>query len=367
MKSKQVIKSLFLITAFSLGLNLTSCSDDGATKKVKTMKDPFQTTGAESLTAEKQKIYLQRGLTDTAYQAVLAKVKETEQEIKKYGGNFSYVSANYDKKINKAIIKDLVIDYSLDALVPLPIKSFDDTKTLEVDWYDEKNSVPYYVKASMLDVLVANDTFLQSQEGKDFSAFLTKLGVDYKKLNNLSDLTYEYDEKTGQIAVALNEDFNQLFTLRLVTRLDGISKQSFDLLGSANNSALNPGMLLGMLSAIRLQEIYLKMKMEKTIEEVFVAMPEEDAKQARKDYAENKNMSEMEIKKRFGNGYSSEQIKQYRTVWVNFLEHKQPIIISIKPDIPQAFSALFSSFMMAQQNTKMASGLVEQLKLTITN
>jgi len=367
MSTKLIIKSLLLITALMLGFNLTSCSDDAATKKTKTIADPFQTTEANSLSAEKQKLYQQRGLTDSGYQAVLAKVKETEQEVKKQGGHFSYVSANYDKKINKATIKDLVIDYSFDALLPLPIKSFDDTKTLEVDWYDENNPVPYYVKASMLDVLVANERFLQSPDGKDFSSFLTKLGVDYKKLNNLSDLTYEYDELTGQIAVAINEDFNKLFTMRLVTKLDGISKQTFDLLGTGKNSTINPGMLLGMLSAIRLQEIYIKMKMEKDIEEIFAAMPEDQAKQARKDYTENKNMSEAEIQKRFGNGYSAEQIKQYRTAWVNFLEHKQDLVISVKPDIPQAFSALFSSLMMAQQNSQVASNMLEQLKLTITN
>ena len=323
MKAKYLLKSLLLITAFSLGLNLISCSDDAATKKVKTIKDPFQTTGVDSLIPEKQKIYQQRALTDSGYQAVLAKVKETEQEVKKQGGHFSYVSANYDKKINKAIIKDLVIDYSLDALLPLPIKSFDDTKTLEVDWYDDKNPVPYYVKASMFDVLVANESFLQSPEGKDFSAFFTKLGINYKKLNNLSDLAYEYDEKTGQLAVALNEDFNKLLTLRLVTKLDGISKQTFDLLGAGNTATFNPGILLGQLSAIRLQEVYVKMKMEKTIEEIFTAMPEEEAKQARKEYEENKKLSTVEIKQRFGNAYTQEQIKQYRTAWINFLEHKK--------------------------------------------
>lgn len=366
-------KPLLLITFFMLGLSLLSCGDD--TKKI--IKDPFYTTGSSLLTPEQQKKYQQRKLTESGYQVLLEKVKETELEVKKQGGDFNYVSADYDKTTNKAVIKDLVINYPLENLISLPVttnrrpnkdrEDFADTKTLEVSWYDDKNPVPHYVKASMFDVLVANETFLQSKQGKEFTAFMTKLGSDYKKLNNLSDLAYEFDEKTGQIAVALNEDFNKLFTLRLVTKLDGISKQMFELLGGDSSSVQNPGILLGMLSAVRLQEIYIKMKMEKTIEEIFSAMPKEDAKQARKEYTENKNMSETEIKKRFGKGYTSEQVKQYRTAWINFLEHKKQLVISLKPDIPQAFSALFTSLMMAQHNTKAASGLVEQLKLTVTN
>jgi len=367
MTYKITFKPLLFTTFFMLGLSLFSCGDDTRKSTVKMIKDPFQTTGSGSLSAEKQKIYQQRKLTDSGYQAVVAKIKETEQEVKKQGGNFSYVSSNYDKSTKKALIKDLVIDYNLDDLLLLPISNFADSKTIEVSWYDEKNPVPYYAKASIQDIFLANESYLQSTQGKEYSAFLTKLGIDFKKLNNLSDIAYEFDAKTGQLAVALNEDFNKLFTMRLVTKLDGISKQTFELLGGGDASAQNPGMLLGMLSAIRLQEIYIKMKMEKTIEEIFSAMPEEDAKQARKEYLENKNMSEAEIKKRFGNGYSSEQIKQYRTAWINFLEHKKQLVISIKPDIPQAFSALFSSLMLAQQNTKVASGLVEQLKLSISN
>jgi hypothetical protein len=367
MTNKFYSKPVLIIVFFIQGLILSSCGDDSSKDTAKIITDPFQTTGTEVLTTEKQKSYEQRKLTPSGYQAILEKVKETEQEVKKQGGKFTYKSTDFDENNHKAIIKDLLIDYDLEGLVALPIANFSDTKTLEISWYDEKNTVPYYVKVSMNDVLVANETFLKSPQGKDFINFLTSLGADYKKLTNLSDLAYEFDAKTGQIAVALNEDFNKLFTLRLVTKLDGVSKQMLDILGDTKSSSQNPGMLLGMLSSVRLQEVFIKAKLEKTIDEIFAAMPPEEAEQAKKDYAESKNMSDEDLMKQLGAGYSPEQIKQYRSAWTNFLEQKNHLVISIKPEIPQAFSALFSSIMMAQHNPKIASGLIDQLKLTVSN
>ncbi len=350
-----------------LGFMLLSCGDETPKSKAKIITDPFKTTDSEPLSEEKQKIYQQRKLTESAYRAILDKVKQTGKEVEKQGGNLSYSSIDYDKNTQKALIKDMLIDYPLDGLIALPISNFVDSKKLEISWYDEKNTVPYYIMASMQDVLVANEAFLISRQGKEFIHFFTTLGTDYKKLNNLSDLAYEFDVKTGQIALALNEDFHKLFSLRVVTRMDGVSKQMLELFADTKSSTQNPGMLLGMLSSIRLQEVYVKIKLERTIEEIFAAMPQEDAEQARKDYTKNKNISDEEIIKRVGKAYTPEKIKQYRNAWIQFLEHKKQLVISIKPDIPQAFSALFANLMMAQKNPEIASGIVEQLKLSISN
>ncbi|MFK5985055.1 MAG: hypothetical protein QM479_06485 [Pseudomonadota bacterium] len=359
-------KSLALITFFMLGLSLSSCGEDSSIANKKLIEDPFVTRTVVELTDEKKSLYQQYKLTEQGYQAVLKKLKETQKEVEKQGGKFTYALTSYDANNHIAIINDIVAEYDLSAVTGFPIKYFKDSKTLKVNWYDEKNSLPYYLKASILDVLIPSETYLESQNGKDYSQFLTKLALDPKKINNWSDIAYEFDAKTGQLAIAINDDLNKIFTLRLVIKLDGFSKQIFTMLGS-DAAAKNPGMLLGMLSGLRLEQVYIKMELERSIDELIAALPEENAIEARKNYAKNKNLSDEEIKKQTGGAFTLEQVKQYRVAWFNFLEQKKTVHISIHPKIPQAFTALFSGFMMAQQSPRMAAGIIKQLNITVLN
>jgi hypothetical protein len=341
--------------------SLASCGDSTANPE-----DLFLTTGKSALTEEQIKQYQQRQVTQESYQKVLKIVEETKKDLKQQGGKLTYESIGYNKETKAVEIKNLTVSGSLVEPLNMAIKDFKDTKNISIDWYDDKNETPHFIKVSMHDIFIPNEKFLKTADGKAMIDFFEKLGVDYNQLNNVSDIAYEYDQQQNKISLAITDDFNKLIDLRFVTKIDSVSKQVYEVLGGMD-AIENPAMLLGLVSSIRLEEIYLKIKLEKTIEEIFAAMPEKEAKEARKNYAENKNLSDADIKQYIGNGYSAEKFKEYRTAWINFLEQKKPLLIHIKPDVPLPFSALFSSAMMAQQSPKMAENFIEQLKLTISN
>ncbi len=369
--TKKITKSWYLkllsLTIFLLfSLILISCGDENSIKTKDSKQDPFATLKIEPLSKEKDQHYQHYQLTENDYKAVVSQLKNTQKETKKQGGKLTFGEPSYDKNNKNAEIKDIIFEANLDNIIDFPMSQFKDSKNLKVDWYDGKNKLPHYVKVAMADVLIPTEAFLTSQDGKDYSQFLKNLGVDHTKLENWSDLSYEYNAKTSQLAIAINDNLNKLFDLRFVLKLDGVSKQVFELLES-DEAIQNPGMLLGMVSAVRLEEIYVKMKMEKNIDEIISAMPKEDAIEARDNYEQSKKISDEELQKQLGGAYTLEQIKQYRAAWFNFLEQKKPLIISVNPDVPQGFTALFSGFMMAQQNPKMASGLIKQLNLSISN
>lgn len=366
MTTKRHLPILFLIIFFLSALSLTSCGDDSSTKQAKMMSDPFATKTLIPLSTEKKDRYEQYQLTEQAYQLIVEKLQKFQQSIKNQGGKLTYTKISYDKKDNSAEINDLLIEYDLADVSIMQLNDFVDSKTIKVNWYDDKNKLPYYIKASLLDVLTPSKKFLGSAAGKDYSQFIKKIGLGDQTLRNWSDIVYEYDDKTGKLALALNDDLNKLMTLRLVSKLDGISKQVFDMLAD-DSTAQNPALLLGMLSAVRLEEVYIKIKLEKTLDEFITAMPEQDGIELRKNYDKNKNISDAEIAKQLGDAFTLEQIKQFRTAWINFVEHKKPLYFTVKPDIPQAFTALFSGFMMAQQSPKMASGIIKQLKISMSN
>lgn len=173
------IKLLALALFFMLTMSLISCSDganepikkSAKTTPAKTMVDPFLTTTkaalSKALSQEKTKQYQQRQVTEESYQAVLQKVQQAQKDIKQQGGNFTYQAINFNKENNAVDIRAIEVTGAFMESVTTATKDFKDTKNLSIDWYDDKNEIPYFIKASMHDIFVANEAFLQTPDGKE--------------------------------------------------------------------------------------------------------------------------------------------------------------------------------------------------------
>ncbi len=351
--------SLLVLSGLSLML-LVACGNDANTPK---MVDYFATTEQKPLSRERQQLFASRKMTEARHQHIKNMMQRAAREAKENHAKMSWDSISYDKDKKLTRIKKLTLDYEL--LQTGEEEHFENIKDVEVSWYDEKNTLPHFFKLRVENIFTPTEEYLQSEDGRTLTGVLKKLKLETHRLLNYTDIVYEYLPETGQMAMAVDNDFNHLLQARLVVRLDSISEQLFQMMGTLD--AADMGLLLGMLPAVRLQESYLKLKLQRNIHEIFDALPPDDAKQLRQDYQKFKTMSDQEFKKENGLGLSLEQIAQYRQVLTRFLEDRQALIVHIQPQIPQAISAVVTSAVLVGQNPQKASEFIKQLNIRFSN
>jgi len=356
-------KTILLLICLSLSLLISACGESSVE-----VKDPFRTNQNVALDSKTKQRYQERRIDKQQSIAIINKINLVQEQVKKQGNGFAYQNIKYNQQTQQIAINKLQLEpEAMQALQYVSEQQFENEKNIQLRWFDSQNDVPHYMHASMHDTFIPKTDFLNTQDGKQYQQFFKKLGVDPLLLKNFADMAYEYDEKTGELSFVISDDFQQLLQSRLVLKIDGISKTMLEMLKSNNDQAPDISVFLGMLSGIRIQEIYLKMKMERTVEEIFNALPEEQAKQARQEYANSKQLSEKNIQKMAGKAFSAEQLQNYRQSWLNFLERKQAVVVSIRPEVPQALPTFFTAFMMAQSNPKILANLFKQINLKVSN
>jgi len=356
-------KNILILICLSLSLFISACGESS-----EEVSDPFHTNLNIALDKTTKQRYQERSIDKKQATDIIDKIKIAQTKAKKQGNGFTYKSISYNQENQQIAISKLQLEpEAMQALQYVSQQEFENEKNIQLKWFDSKNEIPHYINASMHDIFIPKADFLNSQDGKEYQQFFQKLAVDPLKLQNLAEFAYEYDAKTGEVKLAINNQFQQLLDSRLVLKVDGISQSVVDMFSSNNNKVPDLSLVFGMLSGIRIQEVYLKMKMERTIEEIFAALPAEQAKLAQKGYADSKQQSEEKIKKMAGKAFSVEQLQSYRQSWLNFLERKQAVVISIRPEVPQALTTFFTAFMMAQSNPKILANLFKQINLKVTN
>lgn len=352
---KMLKKTALFTLCLGLFLMFTGCGESSIA-----IIDPFKTTHTGPMDETTQTLYKGRIIDKESSSRIITSIKTAQEKAKQEDAGFEFQTIQYNEETKTVDISELQLDQ-------MPIEDFDNKKEVRVKWFDSKHQAPYFMAATVIDEFIPKSTFLASQDGKEYQEFFKKLGVDEKKLINTADVAYDYNETSGVIQVAFKDDFHQLLNLRLVIKLDGFSKATMDAIAGNDNYEPDPSLLFGMLSGIRVQEIFIKMKMERNVEEVFQALPEENGKIAREEYQASKTISEQEIKQLAGKAFTLEQLQSYRQSWFNFLEQKQPLVISIHPDTPQPLPTFFTTAMMAENNPKVLANLFKQLNLKISN
>jgi|GEM_PF-3382845 len=357
------IKKHWILPGIVLGFVITACSESAVE-----VIDPFKTSDQQPLDEQIRQRYEKRIINKEQSDSIITAIKTAQEKAKQEGSGFVFQNIEYVPESKQINIKKLQLEPESMATMPyMSPQDFDNDKDIRLSWFDNSNEVPHYLFAVMNDSFTPTAEFLASPDGQQYQQFFKAIKADGSSLKNTAEFAYDYNPKNGELKFSIRDDFHQLFHSRLVLKIDGLSKATMDMLNGTDNKAPDPSLLLGMLSGVRIQEMHIKMKMERSIEEVFKALPEQDAKMARKDYLESKQLSEENIKKMAGKNFSLQQLQQYRQSWFNFLEQKQPIVISILPDVPQPLPTFFTAAMMAQSNPKILANLFKQLNLKITN